>query len=96
MEKTDRPKKKEKTCEEKVAILELLDQVKNGQVKLTEVHIVWDKMYSYKETYMEKISSQSWNSFIGGVFERLVYYVMKNYVSQISKLPEFKNVALFT
>ena len=85
-----------KTSEEKNAILELLNQVKIGKVKPTEAHEVWDKIYSYKESYMKNISSQSWNSFIGGVFENLVYYLLKNYISQLSKTPEFKNIALFT
>jgi type II restriction enzyme len=87
---------KPKTCEEKEAILMLLDRVKTGEVKPTEAHTVWDKMYGYKESYIRSINSQSWNSFIGGVFEDLVYYVLKNYISQLSRQEEFKNISLFT
>lgn len=87
---------KPRMCEEKDAILELLEKVKTGEVKPTEVHTVWDKMYSYKESYIKSINSQSWNSFIGGVFEDLVYYILKNYISQLSRQEEFKNISLFT
>jgi hypothetical protein len=59
LEKTDKGKKKEITSKEKDAILQLLGQVKTGKVKPTEVHAIWDKMCSYKEVYMTKISSQS-------------------------------------
>ena len=86
---------KPKTCEEKEAILELLDKIKNGEVEPTEAHTVWDKMYSYKESYIKSINSQSWNSFIGSVFEDLVYYILKNYISQLSQQEEFKNITLF-
>jgi type II restriction enzyme len=82
--------------EEKRAIIELLNQVKTGAVSPTEIHSVWDKIYSYKETYMKKISSQSWNSFIGGIFEDLVYYVLKNYISQLNQKKGFENISLFT
>jgi type II restriction enzyme len=85
-----------KTSEEKEAILELLEAVKTGEVKPTEAHKIWDKMYSYKEAYIKSINSQSWNSFIGGVFEDLVYYILKNYISQLSQQEDFKNISLFT
>lgn len=87
---------KPKTCEEKEAILELLGRVKTGEVKSTEAHTIWDKMYAYKESYIKSLNSQSWNSFIGGVFEDLVYYILKNYISQLSKQKEFRNISLFT
>jgi BsaWI restriction endonuclease type 2 len=85
-----------KTCEEKDAILALLNQVKTRSVSPTKAHEIWDKMYSYKESYIAKINASSWNSFIGNVFENLVYYVLKNYIAGISKNKEFENIALFT
>ena len=55
--------------EEKKAIIELLNKVKTCAVPPIEAHAIWDKIYSYKKVYMENISCQSWNSFIGNVFE---------------------------
>jgi hypothetical protein len=90
-------KRKDKNLpEEKKAIIELLNQVKTGAVPPIEAHAIWDEIYSYKEQYMKNISSQSWNSFIGGVFENLVYYILKNYISQLNQKKGFKNISLFT
>jgi type II restriction enzyme len=88
--------KNRKTCKEKIAILELLEQVRTGKVKPADCHAVWTEMYGYKEAYMKNISSQSWDSFIGGVFENLIYCILKNYISELSKTTEFRNIALFT
>jgi len=88
--------KDKKLPEEKKAIIDLLNQVKSGAAIPREVHVIWDKIYSYKESYMKNISSQSWNAFIGNVFEDLVYYVLKNYISQLSQKKGFKNISLFT
>lgn len=82
--------------QEKKAIIDLLNQVKTGATLPKEVHAIWDKMYSYKEAYMKNISSQSWNAFIGNVFEDLVYYVLKNYISQLGRKKGFENISLFT
>lgn len=82
--------------EEKKVIIELLDKIKSGSVPINESHVVWDKIYSYKKVYIKNINSQSWNSFIGGVFEDLVYYILTNYISQLSQKEEFKNIKLFT
>ena len=89
-------KKDESLPEEKKVILALLDKIKAGLVPTSQTHAVWDKIYSYKKVYIKNISSQSWNSFIGGVFEDLVYYILKNYISQLSQKKEFKNIRLFT
>jgi hypothetical protein len=91
-----RIKKEEKLPEEKKTILQLLNQVKTGEIKPAQAHAVWDKIYGYKEQYIKNINSQSWNSFIGGVFEELVYSILKNYISQLSQREEFKNICLFT
>ena len=82
--------------EEKKVILELLDKIKSGTVPINESHAVWDKIYSYKKVYIKNINSQSWNSFIGGVFEDLVYYILTNYITKLSQKEEFKNIKLFT
>jgi len=81
-----RTRKSEETLpKEKKVILELLDQVKTGEVAPNEAHLIWDKIYGYKETYIKNINSQSWNAFIGGVFEDLIYYILKNYIVQLSQ-----------
>ena len=71
-----RKRKTEDLPEEKKAIIELLNQVKTGAVPPTKAHTIWDEIYGYKESYIKKLNSQSWNSFIGGVFEDLVYYIL--------------------
>ena len=40
--------------------------------------------------------SQSWNSYVVECSERLVHCILKNYVVQVSKKPEFANFSLFT
>jgi hypothetical protein len=91
-----RKRKVEDLPEEKRAIIELLNQVKTSAVSPTEIHVIWDKIYGYKEAYIKNISSQSWNSFIGNVFEDLVYYVLKHYISQLNLKKGFENISLFT
>ena len=78
-----RKRKSENLPEEKKAIIELLTKVKTGEAPPKEAHLIWEKIYSYKKVYMKKISSQSWNSFIGKIFEDLVYYVLNNYISEL-------------
>jgi type II restriction enzyme len=92
-----RTRKNEETLpKEKKAILELLDQIRTGEVSPNEAHLIWDKIYSYKETYIRNINSQSWNAFIGNVFEDLIYHILKNYIVQLSQQKEFSNISLFT
>lgn len=89
-------KNKRNISEEKKAILELLDQVKRGEVQPHETHVVWDKMNGYKEQYLKHDNISSWNSFIGRVFEKLVYNILKTYISKISKDAEFQNLCVFS
>jgi type II restriction enzyme len=92
-------KEARKNCKERIAIECLVEKVRKGEIPPDESHAVWEKIYSYKDAYRKSIGaggSQSWNSYVGGVFERLVYYILKNYVVQVSKKPEFANFSLFT
>jgi hypothetical protein len=91
-----RKRKNENLPEEKKAIIELLNKVKTAAVPPTEAHAIWDEIYSYKESYIKNISSQSWNCFIGNIFEDLVYYVLKNYISELNNTKGFENIKLFT
>ena len=89
-------RKSENLPEEKKAIIELLNKVKTAAVPPTEAHAIWDEIYGYKEPYIKNISSQSWNCFIGNIFEDLVYYVLKNYISELNNTKGFENIKLFT
>ena len=89
-------KNKRDISDEKKAILELLNQVKRGEVQPLEAHVVWDKMNGYKEKYLTHDNISSWNSFIGRIFEKLVYYILKTYVCGISKEAQFRNLCVFS
>lgn len=55
---------------------------------------MWDRIYSYKDTYSRKAGSPSWNSYIGKVFQRFVYFFLKNYISELTKQKRFRNIIL--
>jgi len=50
----------------------------------------------YKEKYLTHDNISSWNSFIGRVFEKLIYYILKTYISGISKEAQFQNLCVFS
>jgi type II restriction enzyme len=91
-----RNNKGKELSEEKKTILDLLYTVKSGKIPLTEAHVIWEKMTSYRSQYYKRHGSQSWNSFMGGIFEELIFWILKTYVSQVSKKEEFKHLSVLT
>jgi type II restriction enzyme len=89
-------KKQREYCAERIAIEDLVEKIKNADVPLAKTHEIWEQIYSYKKAYMKSESSQSWNSYIGRVFQRIIYYVLKRYIAEISQTEQFNNLALFT
>jgi hypothetical protein len=89
-------RKEKELSEEKKIILDLLDTVKRGKIPLAKAHIVWKKMTSYRSQYYKRHGSQSWNSFIGGIFEELIFSILKTYVSQVSQKEESKHLSVLT
>ncbi|MCW4047584.1 MAG: hypothetical protein NWE99_08510 [Candidatus Bathyarchaeota archaeon] len=77
---------------EKRAILDLLKTVERGEVQPTEVHEIWEEMSSYRDSYVKTHNEQSWHSFIGRVFQKLIYLILKIYVANLNKNNEFKNI----
>jgi type II restriction enzyme len=51
-------------------------------------------MRGYKEQYVKQYSEQSWHVFIGNAFEKLIYWVLRAYVSDISGKPELQNITI--
>jgi len=90
MAKTDN--KISELSKEKKAILDLLDKVKRGEVQPKEVYKIWEEIRSYRDQYVEAHNEQSWHSFVGRVFQKLIYLILKIYISDLSKKEEFRNV----
>jgi type II restriction enzyme len=88
--------KKEPLSEEKKAIIELLNTVERGEIPPTESHLVWEKMTGFRDQYVKRHNEQSWHTFIGHVFEKLIYSVLKTYISELSKKEEFRNLTLLS
>ena len=89
-------KEKNKLSEEKQAIIGLLEKVQKGGVQPTEVHEIWEKMIGYRDQYVKRHNEQSWHTFIGHIFEKLIYSVLKAYISEFAKKKEFKNLTLLS
>lgn len=90
-------KKVEKNLsEEKKAIIELLEKVQKGDILPTHVHEVWEEIIGYRDKYVKRHNEQSWHTFVGHTFEKLIYSVLENYISQLSKKTEFKNLVLLS
>lgn len=87
-------KKNKELSKEKQAIEDLLKKVEHGEVKPTSVHEIWEEMSKYKDQYVKVHNEQSWHSYIGRVFQRLIYLILKIYISDLSKSKEFKNIMI--
>lgn len=65
-----------------------------GEIQPSQAHEVWKKISDFKDEYVNQINEQSWHTYIGNVFQRLVFIVLQKYISELSKKDEFKNVSL--
>jgi hypothetical protein len=69
----------------KQKVQEIIQQIEKGQISSTEG---WDKIKKLKEEYVDILNEQSWHSFIGNKFEKLVRTSIRVYVNNIREKDE--------
>ena len=76
------------------AIEEMLSKVQRGEIPLNQAHEVWKKISRFKDDYVNQINEQSWHTYAGNAFQRLVFTILQKYISDHSN--EFKNISVFS
>lgn len=81
----------------KKAVEDLLGEVQKGETEPTKTHLVWEEMKKCKDAYVEQHSEQSWHTFIGNCFQKLVYAILKGYFLKLkSQEPLFQSLDVFS
>jgi type II restriction enzyme len=76
---------------------DLLSKVQKGQIDTKKTHLIWDQIVAYKDLYVKENSEQSWHVFIGNVFQKLVYSILKGYFTRLkSEKKEFQDLTVFS
>jgi len=78
------------------AIEEMLSKVQSGEIPLNQAHEVWKKISQYKDDYVNQINEQSWHTYAGNAFQRLVFNILQKYISDHSNSDEFKNISVLS
>jgi len=79
------------------SVEDLLGKVQRGEIDPKKAHLIWDQIVGYKSLYVKENSEQSWHVFIGNVFEKLVYSILKGYFARLkSEKEEFQNLTVFS
>ena len=79
--------------EVKQSILDLLEKIEKCEIDPDKTHLIWAEMNKYRDAYVKKHRQQSWNTFIGHVFQKMVFAVLKCYFRGLrSKNTEFQNL----
>lgn len=76
------------------SIEEMLSKIKQGEISPSKAHEVWKKISDLKSEYVDQINEQSWHTYAGNVFQRLVFIVLQKYISELSQKEEYKNISL--
>lgn len=81
----------------KKLVEDLLGKVQKGEIDPRKTHLIWDEIRGYKDLYVQQKSEQSWHVFIGNIFQRLVYSILKGYFTRLkSQEQEFQNLTVFS
>jgi type II restriction enzyme len=79
------------------SVEDLLEKVQRGEIDPRKTHLVWDRIVGYKDSYVKENSEQSWHVFIGNIFQKMVYSILKGYFTRLkSEKEEFQNLTVFS
>jgi len=83
-----------KTLNAKNYIKEIITKVERGQIPPEKA---WAEITKMKNEYIKQYSQQSWNSFIGHNFEKVIYPIIKSYLRRKkSENPIFSGLDVLT